>query len=80
MMKLIFLHADKRESLRQIGTMILMGVIKHSQSSHYSKFAMSLQFLKKELRNREFIFCMQINIKFSSSWDYRFLVKVARHV
>ena len=52
MMKLIFFHADKRESLLQIGTVILMGMVKHSQSSHNSKFAMSLQFLKKEVRNR----------------------------
>ena len=32
-MKLIFLHADKHESLLQIDTMILMGMVKHSQSS-----------------------------------------------
>ena len=27
------LHADKHESLLQINTMILMGMVKHSQSS-----------------------------------------------
>ena len=42
-----FLHADKHESLLQIDTMILMGMIKHSQSSQNGKFAMSLQCLKK---------------------------------
>ena len=34
-----FLHADKHKSLLQIGTMILMGMVKHSQSSQNSKFA-----------------------------------------
>ena len=29
--------------------MILIGMVKHSQSSHNSKFAMSLQYLKKKL-------------------------------
>ena len=43
------LHADKHESLLQIDTMILMGMVKHSQSSQNSKFAMSLQYLKKEV-------------------------------
>ena len=46
-----FLHADKHKSLLQIDTMILMGMVKHSQSSQNSKFAMSLQYLKKEVRD-----------------------------
>ena len=46
-----FLHADKYESLLQIDSMILMGMIKHSQSSQNSKFAMSLQYLKKEVKD-----------------------------
>ena len=43
-----FLHADKQESFLQIDTMILMGMVKHSQSSQNSKFArsLSLQYLK----------------------------------
>ena len=45
-MKLIFLHADKHKSLLQIDTMILIGIVKHSQSSQNSKFTMSLQYLK----------------------------------
>ena len=49
--KVNFLHADKHESLLQIDTMILMGMVKHSQSSQNSKFAMSLQYLKKEVRD-----------------------------
>ena len=41
-----FLHTDKHESLLQIDTMILMGFVKHFQSSQNGKFAMSLQYLK----------------------------------
>ena len=47
-----FLHTDKHESMLQIDTMILMGMVKHSQSSQNSKFAMSLQYLKKEVRDK----------------------------
>ena len=42
-----FLHADKQESLLRIDTMILMGIVKHSQSSQNSKFAMSLHYSKR---------------------------------
>ena len=45
------LHADNHENLLQIDTMILMGMVKHSQSSKNSNFAMSLQYLKKEVRD-----------------------------
>ena len=37
--------------LLQIDTMILMGMVKHSQSSQNSKFVMSLQYHKKEVRD-----------------------------
>ena len=50
-MKLIFLHADKYENLLQIYTMILMGIVKHFQSSQNRKFTMSLQYLIKEVRD-----------------------------
>ena len=46
-----FFHADKHDSLLQIDTMILMEMIKHSQSSKNSKFVMYLQCLKKEVRD-----------------------------
>ena len=46
-----FFHADKYKSLLQIDTMILMGMVKPSQSSQNSRFAMSLQYLKKEVRD-----------------------------
>ena len=54
-------HADKDDSL-QIGTMILMQMIKHSQSFQSSKFTMSFQHTEKKLEMK-LIFCMQINIK-----------------
>ena len=41
------LHAGKHESLLQIDS---MGMVKNSQSSQSSKFAMSLQYLKKEVK------------------------------
>ena len=44
---------------------LLMGMIRHSQSTQSNKFAVSLQYLEKKL-GVEFIFCMQINIKISS--------------
>ena len=43
-----FLHAGKHGSLVQIDSMILMGMVKHSQ---ISKFAMFLQYLKKEVKD-----------------------------
>ena len=46
-----FLHVDKHESLIQIDTMILMELANDSQSSRNRKFAMSLQYLEKEVRN-----------------------------
>ena len=46
-----FLYGDKHESLLHINTMILMGMGKHSQKIQNSKFAMSLQYLKKEVRD-----------------------------
>ena len=42
-----FLHAVKYESLLQIDS---MGMVKNFQSSQHSKFAMSLQYLKKEVK------------------------------
>ena len=46
-----FLDEDKLENLLQIDTMILIRVFKHSQSFKNSKFTMSLQNLKKEVRD-----------------------------
>ena len=46
-----FLHAGKQENLLQIGTMILMEMVKHFQSSQNSKFTMSVQYLKTKVRD-----------------------------
>ena len=57
-----FLHVGKNKNLIQIDTIILMGMVKHFESSQNSKFAVSLQYLKIEVRD-EVDFYMQINIK-----------------
>ena len=74
-----FLHVDKHESMMQIDTMILMGMAKHSQSSRNSKFAISLQYLNKEVLD-EVDFCLQINITVSyklilTFWASKFLAR-----
>ena len=47
-----FFLSDRHESSLQIDTMILKGMVKHSQSSQNSKFAMFLKYLKEEVRER----------------------------
>ena len=75
-----FLHAGKYQvDFNTLGIKVfykmilslLMGMIQHSQSTQSNKFAKSLQYLKKRL-GMELIFCMQINIKVSTNWHYRF--------
>ena len=39
--EVVFLHTDKHERLLQIGSIILMGMVKHSQSFQNSGLAMS---------------------------------------
>ena len=46
-----FLHADKHESLLQIDSMIVMGTFKHFHSFQNSKCAMSLQYLREEVKD-----------------------------
>ena len=75
-----FLHADKHQRFLQnyfntLGVkvsyklilLLLIGMIKHSQSTQIDKFAISLQYFKK---GKEFIFYIQMNIKVSTSWHY----------
>ena len=62
-MKLIFLHVHKHEIFVKVDfitlgikvsdkvILSLMGIIKHSQSTQRSKFKISLQYLKKEVRD-----------------------------
>ena len=66
-----FSHVDKHQNFLQVDfntlgikvsykviLSLLLGMIKHSQSTQSNKFAISLQYLKKKL-GMEFIFCMQ---------------------
>ena len=59
-----FLHADKHQSFLQVYfnnlgikvfhkliLLLLMGIIKHFQSTKINKFAISLQYLKKEVND-----------------------------
>ena len=50
-MKCIFLYANKHESFLQVDTMIFDGGGQAFQNSQNSKFTMSLQYPKKELRD-----------------------------
>ena len=50
-MVLIFLHAGKHEILLKTDAVILMRIVNHSQSFQNSKFTMSLQYLKKEVKD-----------------------------
>ena len=51
--------------------MNLIGMVKHSQISQNCKFAMSIQYLRKDVRD-EIDFLHEINIKVSTSRKYRF--------
>ena len=46
-----FLYVDKHEGFLQINSMVLIDMVKHLQSSQNNKFAMSLQYLKQEVRD-----------------------------
>ena len=80
-----FLYVEKHQSLLQVDLStlaikvsykvilsLLMGMIKHFQSTQSNKFVTFLQYLKKEVRNGVHFYCMQINIKVSRSWHYCF--------
>ena len=76
-----FLHVDKHQSFLKVyfntlGIKVfymvniihtLMGLVKHSQITESNNFAISLQYLKKEVRNGVY-FGMQMNVKVSLSW------------
>ena len=46
------LHLDKHESLIQFDSIISMGMVKHYLSSQYNEFAIPLQYLKKEIKDK----------------------------
>ena len=60
--------------------MILMGMVKHSKSSQNSKFAMSLQYLKKEVdfvhadKHQNFLLFFMEAIRYAQSTQNRKLV------
>ena len=47
-----FLHEGRHGNFLQIDAMILMGMVKHFQSSQNSKFARSLQYVKTNVRDK----------------------------
>ena len=49
------------ENVPQVDTMILMEMVKHFQSSQNSKFTISVQYLKKDVRDR--VDLLLVNIK-----------------
>ena len=55
LIKVDFLLVNKHVSFVQIDTMSL-GMVKHSQSSQNCKFAMPLQYLKKQVRDQVFAY------------------------
>ena len=58
-----FLPVDKHQRFLQIDTIVL-GVYGKA-CLNYHKFAISLQYLKKEVSNEADFFCMQISMKVS---------------
>ena len=44
-----FLHDEEHEGFLQINTMVLTGMVKYSQSSQNTMFAISLQYLELEV-------------------------------
>ena len=55
---------------------LLIGMVKHSQSTQSNKFVISLQYLKKEVRDG----VQFLHTGKHQNWHYRFLMKVATHV
>ena len=87
-----FLHADKHRSFLQVDLntlgvkdfykvmlSLLMGMILHFQSTQSNKFAISLQYLEKEVRNRvHFLYANKHQNFYKLA--LLFLMEVARHV
>ena len=80
-----FLHVDKHQSFLQLDfntlgikdtykviLSLLLGMIKHSQSTQSNRFQNIFTISQKKKIGREFIFCMRMNIKVCTSWDYCF--------
>ena len=87
-----FLHADKHQSFLQVDfntlgikvsykgiLSLLIGMIKHSQSTQSNKFVISLQYLKKEVRDGVYFLKAEKHQSFYKL-ALSFLMEVARHV
>ena len=75
-----FMPADKPQRFLQIDTIILDACGQATQITQNNKFAMPLQYLKKEV----LIFCIQINIKvsyklISTLWASKFPTRCYYH-
>ena len=84
------LYVDKHQSFLQIDIntfgikvslkvimSLLMGMIKHSQRTQSNKFAISLQYFKKEVRNRILLYADKHQSFYQLALS--FLMEVARH-
>ena len=91
-MKLIFFHTDKHQRFLQVDfntlgikvsykviLSLLMGMIKYSQNTRRNKFAISLQYLKKEVRNRVHFLHADKHQSFYK-FTLLFSAEVARHI
>ena len=89
--KVDFLHADKHQSFLQVDfstlgikvsykviLSLLMGMIKHSQSTQSSKFAIYLEYLKKEVRDGVYFLHADKHQSFYKL-ALLFLIEVTRH-
>ena len=84
-------HADKHQSLLLVDfntfgikvsfkvLSVLMGMIKHSQSTQNNKFQISLQYLKKDVKDGIHVFHTNRHQSFYKL-TLSFLMEVARHV
>ena len=79
-----FLYAEKHESLFKIEIMNLMEMVKYSQSSQNSKFAMSLQYLKKKVRDEvDFLHADKNQVSFNTlgtKISYKVILSLLRSV
>ena len=91
-MKLIFLHTDKHQRFLQVDfntlsikvsykviLSLLMGMIKYSPNTRRNKFTISLQYLKKEVRNRVHFLHADKHRSFYK-FTLSFSAEVARHI
>ena len=91
-MKLVFLHTDKHQRFLQVDfntlgikvsykviLSLLMGMIKYSQNTGRNKFAISLQYLRKEVRNRVHFLHADKHQSFYK-FTLSFSAEVARHI